>query len=151
MSLSLFCSLTELIRYLGFQHQRAKKCITPAQTWLASPPFRGSRYRKLHDPYTNDGRDVRPGECLDDEDKRVGWEVAHLPGVGAYSLDSRRIFRRDDLGGSVKAWQLLRTLAREKVMRAAKRAGIAREAGDENWMLETSPVREAVNRITMDD
>ncbi|PYH43518.1 methyl-CpG-binding domain-containing protein 4 [Aspergillus saccharolyticus JOP 1030-1] len=199
--------LTELIRCLGFQHQRAKKCIALAQTWLACPPARGCRYRKLHYPNTNDGRDVRPDECLDDEDERVGWEIAHLPGVGAYSLDSWRIFCRDELRGVCKGkttvasedgrergegaandseeeaefvpewkkvlpkdkelrayltWMWLKegyvwdwltgekTVAGEKVMRAAQRGGIAREVRDGNWMLETSPMKKAVNGFTMD-
>ncbi|PYI15617.1 DNA glycosylase [Aspergillus violaceofuscus CBS 115571] len=187
--------LTELIRCLGFQHQRAKKCIALAQTWLARPPVRGCRYRKLHYPNLNDGRDVRRDECLDDEDERVGWEIAHLPGVGAYSLDSWRIFCRDELRGvgrvmaarsdgiaeelefvpewkkvlpkdkelrAYLTWMWLkegyvwdwltgeRTVAGEKVMRAAKKGGIAREVGDGNWMLETSPVKKAVNGFTMD-
>ncbi|RAL08222.1 methyl-CpG binding domain-containing protein 4, partial [Aspergillus homomorphus CBS 101889] len=169
-------ALTELIRCLGFQHQRAKKCITLAQTWLARPPARGSRYRKLHYPNPNDGRDVRRDECLDDEDERVAWEIAHLPGVGAYSLDSWRIFCRDELRGvnqedgtfvpewkkvlpkdkelrAYLTWMWLkegyvwdwltgkRTMASEKVMRAAEKGGIAREVDDGNWMLETSPVK----------
>lgn len=31
------------------------------------------------------------------EDDREGWEIAHLPGMGAYALDSYRIFYRDSL------------------------------------------------------
>lgn len=146
----------------------------------------------------------------------MGWEIAHLPGVGAYSLDSWRIFCRDELRGVGRAmtttgsstvaegadpngnvsvgsgsaagdtaeevefmpewkkvlpqdkelrayltwmwlkegyvWDWLtgeRTVAGEKVMRAAKKGGIAREVGDGNWMLETSPVKKAMNGFTM--
>jgi len=32
-------------------------------------------------------------------DAREGWEIAHLPGMGAYALDSYRIFHRDELRG----------------------------------------------------
>ena len=33
------------------------------------------------------------------DDAREGWEIAHLPGVGAYALESFRIFGRDRLRG----------------------------------------------------
>jgi endonuclease III len=97
--------LTSMINSLGFQNQRAKKCITLAQTWLDSPPCRGKRYRKLNYPQKLDGGDVKPRECIEDNDIRVAWEIAHLPGVGAYALDSWRIFCRDELRGLAKDWQ----------------------------------------------
>lgn len=94
-----------MIRCLGFQNQRARKCIELAQTWQANPPTRAKRYRKLHYPRKLDGRDVGSDECIDDEDMRVAWEVAHLRGVGAYSLDSWRIFCRDELREVATDWQ----------------------------------------------
>lgn len=94
-----------MIRCLGFQNQRAKKCIAIAQLWQTDPPIKNKRYRKLHYPRKLDGRDVPADECLDDEDPRVAWEIAHLPGVGAYSLDSWRIFCRDELRGLTKDWK----------------------------------------------
>lgn len=97
--------LTAMINRLGFQNQRARKCISLAQTWLARPPCRGKRYRKLNYPSKTDGRDVKLDECIDDDDQRVAWEVAHLPGVGAYALDSWRIFCRDELRGLSSDWQ----------------------------------------------
>ncbi|KAL4920365.1 DNA glycosylase [Aspergillus aurantiobrunneus] len=97
--------LTGMINRLGFQNQRARKCIALAQTWLDRPPCRGKRYRKLNYPRKSDGRDVRPDECIEDDDHRVAWEIAHLPGVGAYALDSWRIFCRDELRGLSKDWQ----------------------------------------------
>lgn len=96
--------LVSMIRRLGFQNQRAKKCIRLAQTWLAQPPTKGRRYRKLHYPRKLDGRDMRREECIDDDDPRVAWEVAHLSGVGAYSLDSWRIFCRDELREQAQDW-----------------------------------------------
>lgn len=102
--------LVSMIHSLGFQNQRAKKCIGLAQTWLAQPPTKGRRYRKLHYPQKLDGRDMRPDECIDDDDPRVAWEVAHLPGVGAYSLDSWRIFCRDELRGQARDWNGLHAL-----------------------------------------
>lgn len=98
-------SLVSMIRCLGFQNQRAKKCIGLAQTWLAHPPSKHKRYRKLHYPCKTDGRDVRQEECIDYDDPRVAWEIAHLPGVGAYSLDSWRIFCRDELRGRATDWK----------------------------------------------
>ena len=91
--------VVEHIQHLGLQNQRAKKIINIAQTWLSTPPQRGRRFRCLHYPKKGDGSDVRPNEILDDEtvDPRVGWEVAHLPGLGAYAIDSWRIFCRDRL------------------------------------------------------
>jgi endonuclease III len=97
--------LVSMIHCLGFQNQRARKCISLAQTWIANPPVRGKRYRELHYPGKQDGRDIGRDECIDDGDPRVGWEIAHLPGVGAYSLDSWRIFCRDQLRGMAQDWK----------------------------------------------
>ncbi|KAJ6147616.1 hypothetical protein N7497_009598 [Penicillium chrysogenum] len=94
-----------MINCLGFQNQRARKCITLAQTWLSDPPHKSKRYRKLHYPRKLDGRNVGREECIDEEDLRVAWEIAHLPGVGAYSLDSWRIFCRDELRGKATDWK----------------------------------------------
>lgn len=94
--------LVATIQRLGFQNQRARKCISLARTWLIDPPKRGKRYRKVDYPCNRDGRDIAEGEAIDDEEdnpeeKRVGWEIAQLPGIGAYGLDSWRIFCRDRL------------------------------------------------------
>ncbi|KAL4874635.1 DNA glycosylase [Aspergillus karnatakaensis] len=97
--------LTDMIRCLGFQNQRAKKCIALAQTWLDKPPSRGKRYRKLNYPAKSDGRDVKPTEAISEDDQRIAWEIAHLPGVGAYALDSWRIFCRDELRGLAEDWK----------------------------------------------
>ncbi|KAL1871504.1 hypothetical protein Plec18167_007064 [Paecilomyces lecythidis] len=175
--------LVSMINCLGFQNQRAKKCIALAQTWLASPPTKGKRYRKLHYPKKLDGRDVGPNECIPDNDPRVAWEVSHLPGVGAYAIDSWRIFCRDELRGlstdwkgsgadedftpewksvhpmdkelrAYLTWMWLkegwvwdretgqRHLASDKLMRAARRGGVAHEE-EGHWILETSPVKTA--------
>ncbi|KAL2402465.1 hypothetical protein ABEF95_001812 [Exophiala dermatitidis] len=96
--------ITPIIYGLGFQNQRATKCVAMAKAWLANPPQRGKRYRKLNYPRKGDGKDVREDEVLDDDahDHRVAWEISHLPGLGPYSHDSWRIFCRDELRG-VKA------------------------------------------------
>lgn len=173
--------VVDMIHCLGFQNQRAKKCIELAKTWLVAPPEKGKRYRKLHYPKKGDGRDVGAEECIDDDDPRVAWEIAHLPGVGAYAIDSWRIFCRDRLRGVASDWKgngaeegfipewkrVLpmdkelrayltwmwlkegwvwdretgeRTRASEKMMRAAKKGGLAYEQ-DGNWVLEMSPVK----------
>ncbi|CAL8579918.1 hypothetical protein XPA_005649 [Xanthoria parietina] len=85
---------------LGLQNQRAKKCIGLAKAWLADPPTKGKRWRRLHYPKPGDGKDIKSNEVpIPDEDPRVAWEVGHLPGIGAYGIDSWRIFCRDDLRG----------------------------------------------------
>ncbi|KAL9108770.1 MAG: hypothetical protein Q9187_008251, partial [Circinaria calcarea] len=92
--------LLEMIQHLGLQNQRAHKCIRLAQAWLENPPQKDKRYRRLHYPKKNDGRDIKAGDGpIDDDDPRVAWEIGHLPGIGAYAIDSWRIFCRDELRG----------------------------------------------------
>ncbi|KAK9897331.1 DNA glycosylase, partial [Cystobasidium minutum MCA 4210] len=69
--------LTLMIYPIGLHNRRAKRLIDLAQVWLDAPPCKERRYRK--------------------DDPREGWEIAHLPGIGAYALDSYRIFHRDKL------------------------------------------------------
>lgn len=88
------------IRHLGLQNTRARRYIQLAQAWIQDPPVRGRRHRKLHYPGLGDGKDIKPGEILDDADERAGaWEIAHLPTTGPYAIDSWRIFCRDELRG----------------------------------------------------
>ena len=86
-------------QHLGLQNQRAKKCIALANAWLANPPEMGKRYRRIHYPNRNDGKDIPVGHPVSDDDARVAWEVGHLPGIGNYAIDSWRIFCRDRLRG----------------------------------------------------
>ena len=88
--------LTDLIRPLGLHNKRAQMLIHLGREWLQNPPEKGKRYRNLHYPTLDDGKDIldRP---ISDEDSRVAWEIAHLPTVGSYALDSWRIFCRDKL------------------------------------------------------
>ena len=75
---------------------------------------RGRRYKVRDYPCKGDGRDISKGEQVigdeaDEEEnldpqtgqarRRVAWEVGGLPGIGAYSIDSWRIFCRDKLRG----------------------------------------------------
>ena len=91
--------VVEIIQHLGLQNQRAKKCINLAKAWLERPPEKGKRYRVLHYPKRDDGKDVRPDDILGEEDERVAWEIGQLPGIGVYAIDSWRIFCRDELRG----------------------------------------------------
>ena len=91
--------VVDIIQRLGLQNQRAATCINLAKAWLERPPERGKRYRVLHYPRKGDGKEIKTGEVIDEDDKRVGWEIGQLPGVGAYAIDSWRIFCRDELRG----------------------------------------------------
>jgi methyl-CpG-binding domain protein 4 len=91
--------LTRMLQPIGLHNIRAMRLIAMAKAWLAAPPSRERRYRKLHYPAKGCGTDIRPKEVLGPEDERIGWEIAHLPGMGAYALDSYRIFFRDTLRG----------------------------------------------------
>ncbi|KAI5290854.1 bifunctional endoribonuclease/protein kinase ire1 [Ascosphaera aggregata] len=97
--------IASLMQCLGLQNTRAKKCIALAQKWIEAQPVKGIRYRRLHYPKHGDGLDMKPRETIDEYDKRVAWEAAHLPGVGPYALDSWRIFCRDELRGLAKDWK----------------------------------------------
>ena len=91
--------VTNTIRQLGFQNQRARKIIALAQKWTESPARKGRRFRKLGYPFKGDGKDIKAEEIIDDEDPRVAFEISHLPGVGEYSHDSWRMFCRDMMRG----------------------------------------------------
>ena len=83
---------------LGLQNRRTSAVISFAQTWLQKMPEKGKRYRKLSYPCKGDGKDIPLAEePIPDDDLRSAWEIAHLPTVGAYALDSWRIFCRDAL------------------------------------------------------
>jgi methyl-CpG-binding domain protein 4 len=88
-----------MLRPIGLQNIRALRLIALGQAWVGAPPCKERRYRKLHYPSQGCGTNVKPGEVLRLEDERQGWEIAHLPGMGAYALDSFRIFYRDRLRG----------------------------------------------------
>ena len=91
--------VVNIIQHLGLQNQRATTCIKLAKTWMERPPEKAKRYRVLHYPERGDGKDIKSGEILDEIDERVAWEVGQLPGIGAYAIDSWRIFCRDELRG----------------------------------------------------
>jgi endonuclease III len=100
--------VTATIRHLGLQNQRAKTLIAMAQTWVRDPPQKGVRYPTPRYPTHIQGEGKQmiganlKSTYIDDEsvDPRIGaFEIAHLPGIGPYALDSWRIFCRDVLRG----------------------------------------------------
>ncbi|KMU77232.1 hypothetical protein CISG_06076 [Coccidioides immitis RMSCC 3703] len=143
--------LVAMIRKLGFQNARANKCISIAKLWMVSPPVKGKRFRKLHYPDKSDGLDIKPGESIDDEDTRIAWEIAHLPGIGAYAIDMRP---KDKELRAFLTWMWLkegwvwnpetgeRTHATKRIRRAARRGGLVIEKNG-NWILETPLVKKA--------
>ncbi|KAK5943548.1 hypothetical protein PMZ80_004556 [Knufia obscura] len=96
--------VTDIIRELGFQNQRARKCIAMAKGWVEDPPIKGRRRRKPDYPKKGNGKDIKADEVVDDADERVGWEISHLPGLGPYSHDSWRMFCRDELRSLASAY-----------------------------------------------
>ena len=91
-------SLEPFVRPLGLQHRRSQQLIALAQAWVKDPPAEGRRCRRLDYPNEGAGTNVRPFmKTSEDDDPRVAFEVAHLPGIGPYALDSWRIFCRDAL------------------------------------------------------
>ncbi|KAK4937080.1 hypothetical protein LTR10_022203 [Elasticomyces elasticus] len=96
--------ITTIIYGLGFQNQRARKCVAMAKVWIERPPQCGRRYKKLNYPLKGDGKDVGNDEFINDIDGRVAWEISHLPGLGPYSHDSWRMFCRDKLRGVAESW-----------------------------------------------
>jgi len=91
--------LTALLQPIGLHNIRAKRLVALSKAWLEAPPCKERRYRKMHYPERGCGKDVGKNEVLMEGDVREGWEIAHLPGMGAYALDSYRIFHRDELRG----------------------------------------------------
>lgn len=81
--------LQELLQPIGLWRQRAKRLIQLGQVWVDKPPSTGRQYVKKGyiGPILEDGT----------QDDTAGWEIAHLPGVGAYALDAFRIFARDGM------------------------------------------------------
>jgi methyl-CpG-binding domain protein 4 len=105
--------VVDVIRCLGFQNQRARKCVALARVWCglddgAGEPRGGRRWAKRDYPRKGDGRGMKVDEWVCDEaevgDGKVAWEISHLPGLGAYAHDSWRMFCRDKLRGLAEGW-----------------------------------------------
>lgn len=81
-------ALTALLQPIGLHRLRAKRLIALGQTWVKQPPTPGVVYKVRY-------------KCPECESR---WEIAHLPGVGKYAIDSYRIFFRDQLRGIALSW-----------------------------------------------
>ncbi|KAF2445917.1 hypothetical protein P171DRAFT_431301 [Karstenula rhodostoma CBS 690.94] len=92
-------AVQELIRILGLQERRAQCLVKLANVWVAAPPSAERRYGRRNYPTQGSNKEVKDRELLARNDKREGWEIGHLPGIGQYALDSYRIFGRDRLLG----------------------------------------------------
>jgi hypothetical protein len=92
-------NVVEMLRCLGLQNRRGERLVKLAQVWVDAPPCPTRRYGKRRYPHVDDNLDIRDGQLLDPDDVCPGWEIAHLPGIGQYALDSYRIFFRDALRG----------------------------------------------------
>lgn len=97
--------LANMLRPIGLYNTRAQRFLAFAQSWVKYPPARERRYRKLHYPFKGAGSDIAIGEVLGEDDPREGWEIAHLPAMGPYAIDSFRIFHRDELRGLASGWR----------------------------------------------
>ncbi|KAI4142684.1 MAG: hypothetical protein LQ340_007260 [Diploschistes diacapsis] len=86
--------LTAALQPIGLHNIRAARCIALGQRWCDEPPCEAKRYVRKGYPVQN----------FEDEVGDQGWEIAHLPGVGPYALDSFRIFYRDQLRGLATDW-----------------------------------------------
>lgn len=95
-------TLTAFLRPLGLHRIRANRLIQMGKTWIEQPPTPGVGTKKCNYP----ARDTHPfdfpcplgegsGQPRLGVEKNCIWEIAHLPGVGAYALDSWRIFCLD--------------------------------------------------------
>lgn len=89
LSLAKDHDLIALLRPIGLQSIRAKRLIALGQMWVSQPPKASILYKVRY----------RCKEVSESE-----WEIAHLPGVGKYAIDSYRIFHRDQLRGFAQSW-----------------------------------------------
>jgi len=75
--------------------------IKMAKEWILNPPSSDGADTVL---YNYPPKDTKPFPISGREPcgvpQKLKWEIAHLPGVGAYALDSWRIFCRDRLRGT---------------------------------------------------
>lgn len=58
--------LTLMIYPIGLHNRRAKRLIDLARVWLDAPPCKERRYRKVGYPSKQSGKDIKPGELLDE-------------------------------------------------------------------------------------
>ena len=135
--------VVSVIRCLGFQNQRARKCVSMARVWVECPPVRGKRWAKRDYPRKGDGRGMKGDDWLGDEadegagNGKVAWEISHLPGLGAYAHDSWRIFCRDKLRGLAEGWNgegtkpMIRSTTMKQEAERCEARGVNVNSGDQ--------------------
>jgi len=105
LALASQSELFAILLPLGLQSRRTATIIGLARAWHSNPPRKDYRYRSLNYPLFGAGKDIQPGEVIDDGDSRIGaFEVAHIKGLGQYAYDSWRIFCRDELRDLACGW-----------------------------------------------
>ncbi|KAF2119276.1 DNA glycosylase [Lophiotrema nucula] len=92
-------AVNNIIKVLGLGEVRTTRLLQLAAVWVAAPPSPTRRYGRRNYPHLKPNKSVKDKELLEPDDQREGFEIAHLPGVGPYALDSYRIFYRDTLRG----------------------------------------------------
>ncbi|KAM4059053.1 methyl-CpG-binding domain-containing protein 4 [Hirsutella rhossiliensis] len=91
--------LSDMIRHLGLVVVRVAYIQKYATVYLGNPPRPDVRYRVRN----YDKRDVAPSLVADDVEDPEAWEIGHMT-RGKYTLDSWRIFCRDQLLGRAQDW-----------------------------------------------
>jgi len=116
--------LVDILYPIGLYNSRAKRLKDLGQAWCERPPVPGKGYTRARGRYMFVPAPA-PGEEGNQDDKENPskkdrkalvkdvkgaepvfghWEIAHLPGVGPYCLDSFRIFYRDKMRELAEDW-----------------------------------------------
>jgi methyl-CpG-binding domain protein 4 len=109
---------------LGLYRVRADRMIKMAKELVLNPLSLEEGKETLTVLYNYPAKDTRPFPIPGKEpwgvEQKLKWEIAHLPGVGAYALDSWRIFCRDEFRGRKQGeeeeWR--RVVPKDKELRA---------------------------------
>lgn len=121
--------MAALLQPLGLHNIRAARLVSLASTWITHPPipFQGTV------KYNYPARDTIPFPLPEHNGPKWGveqkyrWEIGHLPGVGAYALDSWRIFCCDEFRGNGDRDEWRRVVPKDKELRAYCRWRWAKE------------------------
>ncbi|KAH0595965.1 hypothetical protein MHUMG1_06515 [Metarhizium humberi] len=151
--------LFSMIRHLGLAANRLAFIQKYAEVFISNPPAPGKQYKvrnyerrdflpsamSMESLDTNgDSKCLSPG-AADDEANAMAWEIGHMT-QGKYTLDSWRIFCRDELLGRAQDWngkgrqpefqpEWMRVLPHDKELRAYLRWMWMREGWE--WNPET--------------
>lgn len=109
--------MSKLIGRLGLQVSRVQRFKGLAADWLAQPPAKG--FRSLRKGIKYPLANTTPFHALKMEypagiPENTGYEIGHLRGIGAYTIDSWRIFCRDKLvNPPVEEWRTVVPMDKE--------------------------------------